>query len=195
MSLAARLAALAAPLILSACTTVHGIPLPMSEPAGPRGPEFLAAGEIRSSIGKSAAWDDWNIRGPRVNLTRSADGSWDGTAGPAMTGFHLDVKPGMLTGPGVSLSVEKMADGFTEVGGLFFQDRYWIRISPTTLTGKTHGGRCGFELKRVSPALFSGDVACGMQIDRVTIEFLGTAARVDAPVLPQFAVALIAVMP
>ena len=59
----------------------------MSEPAGPKGPEFLAAGEIRSSIGKSAAWDDWNIRGPRVNLTRSADGSWDGTAGPAMTGL------------------------------------------------------------------------------------------------------------
>jgi hypothetical protein len=195
MTLAARLAALAAPLILSACTTVHGTPLPMSEPAGPKGPEFLAGGEIRSSIGKSAAWDDWNIRGPRVNLARSADGSWDGTAGPAMTGFHLEVKPGMLSGPGVSLSVEKMADGFIELGGLFFQDRYWVRISPAKVTGTTHGGRCGFELKRVSPILYSGDMACGMEITRVTIEFLGTAARVDDPILPQFAVALVAVMP
>ena len=195
MTLAARLAALAAPLLVAACTTAHGIPLPMSGPAGPKGPEFLAGGELRSSIGKSVAWDDWHIRGPRVNLTRSADGGWDGTGGPDLSGFHLEVKPGMLSGPGVSLSVEKMPDGFIEVGGLFFQDRYWLRISPARLTGHTHGGRCSFEFKRVSPALFSGDVACGTEISRVTIELLGTAARVDDPILPQFAVALVAVLP
>jgi hypothetical protein len=195
MTLAARLAALAAPLLLTACTTVHGVPLPMSEPAGPRGPEFVATGEVRSSIGKSVAWDEWRIVGPRVNLTRSPDGSWDGMAGPDMAGFHLEVKPGRLSGPGVSLSVEKMADGFVEVGGLFFQDRYWIRVSPEKLHGSTHSGACSFEFKRVTPNLFSGDLACGMQITRVTIELFGSAARTTDPLLPQMAIAVVAVMP
>jgi hypothetical protein len=195
LAVAAHLASVAAPLLLSACATVHGVPLEMTVPATPRTTDFVSTGEIRSSIGTSAAFDAWHVRGPGVNLTRSPDGSWDGTAGPAMTGFHLDAKPGLLTGPGVSLSVEKMADGFVEVGGLFFQDRYWLRISQARLTGSTHGGRCSFDLKRVTPIMYVGDMACGMEIVRVSIEFHGDAARVEEPILPQAAIALVAVMP
>jgi hypothetical protein len=195
MTLASRLAALAAPLLLSACATVHGVPLQMTAPTGPKPPQFVATGEIRSSIGKSVAWDEWRIVGPRVNLTRSPDGSWDGTAGPVMSPFHLEVEAGRVSGPGVSLSIEKMADGFVEVGGLFFQDRYWIRVSPEKLNGSTHSGKCSFEFKRVSANLFSGDMACGMEITRVTMELFGTAARFGEPALPQMAIALVAVMP
>jgi hypothetical protein len=194
MTHAARLAAALSPLLLAACVT-QGIPLPMSSPTGPRAPEFVATGEFRASIGKSAAWDEWRVVGPRVNLTRNADGTWDGTAGPMMSGFHLEVEPGRLSGPNLSLSIQRMADGFVEVGGLFFGDRYWIRISPQKLQGNTHGGRCSFEFKRVSPALFVGDIACGMEINRVSIEVLGAAARVEEPILPQAAIALVAVMP
>jgi hypothetical protein len=195
MTFAARLAAFAAPLLLSACATVHGLPLEMTAPAAPKAQEFVATGEIRSSIGTSAAFDAWHVRGPGVNLTRAPDGSWDGTAGPDMTGFHLDVKPGRLAGPGVSLSVEKMTDGFVEVGGLFFQDRYWIRISQARLTGSTHGGKCSFDLKRATPIMYVGDMACGMELVRVSIDFHGDAGRLEEPILPQLAIALVAVMP
>jgi hypothetical protein len=167
----------------------------MSVPTAPKPAGFVATGEIRSSIGKSAAFDAWHIRGPNVNLTRAESGSWDGTGGPEMTGLHLEVKPGLLVGPGVSLSVEKMADGFVEVGGLFYQDRYSIRLSSQRLTGSTHGGRCSFDLKRITPTLYGGDMACGMEISRVSIEFLGDAGRAEEPVLPQVAIALVAVMP
>jgi hypothetical protein len=195
MTIAARLAALAAPLLLSACATVHGVPLPMTTPAVEKPPTFVSTGEIRSSIGKSAAWDEWRIVGPRVNLSRNPDGSWDGTAGPVMSPVHLVAEPGRVSGPGVNLSIERMTDGFVEVGGLFFQDRYWIRVSPEKVNGSTHSGKCSFEFKRVSPNLYGGDLACGREITRVTIELFGTAARFGEPVLPQLAIALVAVMP
>jgi hypothetical protein len=38
-------------------------------------------------------------------------------------------------------------------------------------------------------------MACGMEIVRVSIEFHGDAARVEEPILPQAAIALVAVMP
>jgi len=167
----------------------------MSAPSGPKQDDFKATGEFRSSIGKSAAFDEWRIVGPRVNLTRSADGSWEGTAGPMMGAFHLNVKPGQLDGPNVSLSIQRMPDGFVEIGGLFFGDRYWLRVSPQMLKGNTHSGRCSFEFKRVAPTLFTGDIACGMEITRVSIEVLGVAGRAEDPVLPQAALALVAVMP
>jgi len=190
-----RLAALLAPLLLSACAVTHGLPLPMSTPTEPQAAEFRATGEIRSSIGKSAAFDGWRLVGPLVNLTRKADGSWEGTAGPRMSAFRLEVEPGYLRGPSVSVSIERMADGFVEVGGLFFEDRYWVRISPEKLQGNTHSGRCSFEFKRAGPGLFTGDVACGMSVNPASIEFLGAAARVEDPILPQVALALLAVMP
>jgi hypothetical protein len=198
IALAARLAAVAAvaaPLLLSACATVRGTPLEMTIPSTPRAAEFVATGELRTSYGKSAAFDAWHIRGPRVNLTRAADGSWDGTGGPDMQGLHLEVKPGEVRGAGVSLGIEKMADGFVEVGGLFFLDRYSIRISSQRITGSTHGGRCSFDLKRLDPTRFGGELACGMEITRIDLELLGEAARGQDPILPQVALALVAVMP
>ena len=195
MPRASRLAVLAAPLLLAACATTQGVPLPMSTPVAPKPDGFRATGEFRSTIGKSAAFDEWRVVGPRINLARNPDGTWDGTAGPAMSPFHLEAKPGDLDGPNLNLSVQRAADGVVEIGGLFFGDRYFVRVSPQKLQGKTHGGKCSFEFKRVSPTVFAGDVACGMEITRVGIELFGVAGRVDDPVLPQAALALMAVMP
>jgi hypothetical protein len=197
LALAVRLVAhlAAAPLLLSACATVHGTPLEMTVPATPKAAGFVATGELRASYGKSAAFDAWHVRGPNVNLTRAEDGSWDGTGGPDMRALHLEVRPGEVRGPGVSLSVEKMADGSVEVGGLFFLDRYSIRISSQRITGSTRSGKCSFDLKRTSPDRFDGDMACGMAITRIGLELFGDAARGEAPVLPQVALALLAVMP
>jgi hypothetical protein len=185
----------AAPLLLSACATVHGTPLEMTVPTTPRTTAFASTGELRASYGKSAAFDAWHVRGPNVNLTRAEDGSWDGTGGPEMTGLHLEVKPGAVRGAGVSLSIEKMADGFVEVGGLFFMDRYSIRVSSQRITGSTRGGRCSFDLKRLDPTRFGGELACGMEITRIGLELFGDAARGADPILPQAALALLAVMP
>jgi len=195
MSRASRLVAVVAPLLLAACATTQGVPLPMSTPAAPKQAEFRPIGEIRSSIGKSAAFDEWRVVGPRINLTRNPDGSWEGTAGPAMSPFHLDVKPGYLDGPNLNLSIQRMADGVVEIGGLFFGSRYFVRVSPQKLQGNTYGGKCSFEFKRVSPTVYSGDIACGMQITRVGIELFGVASRVGDPILPQAAMALVAVLP
>jgi hypothetical protein len=195
MNRTARLLALLPPLLLAACATSQGLPLPMSTPSGPKAIEFVATGEFRSSIGESAAFDEWRVVGPLVNLARKADGSWDGTAGPKQSGVHFDVKPGALMGPTLSLGIQKTADGYIEVGGLYFGERVAIRISPRKLTGATHDGRCSFEFDRVSPTQFGGDVACGTNVTRTYIELLGVAARVEDPVLPQAALALLAVMP
>jgi len=195
MSRTARLLPLLTPLLLAACATSQGLPLPMSTPSGPKAIEFVATGEFRSSIGESAAFDEWRVVGPHLNLARQADGSWDGTAGPSQAGVHFDVKPGALTGPMISLGIRRTADGFVEVGGLYLGERVAIRFSPRKLMGATHDGRCSFEFDRVSPTQFGGDVACGTDVTRTYIELLGVAARVEDPVLPQAALALLAVMP
>lgn len=190
-----RLLLLAAPLALAACATAGGHPLPMSTPAGEKPAEFRSTGEFRSSIGKSAAFDDWRVVGPRINLTRNPDGSWDGTAGPKMTGFHLDVEPGQVHGPNLVLGIQRTGAGVVEVGGIFLGDRFLIKLTSKKLQGTTEGGRCSFDLDRASPALYVGDLACGKQVTGVSIELLGQAARVEDPVLPQAALALLAVMP
>ena len=177
------------------CATVRGTPLEMSVPVVPKAADFVATGELRASYGKSAAFDAWHVRGPNVNLARSEDGSWDGTGGPDMQGLKLEVQPGEVRGAGVSLGIQKLADGSVEVGGLFFLDRYLVRISSQRITGSTRGGSCSFDLKRVSPGRFDGDLACGTEVTRIGLELLGDADRVEAPVLPQAAIALVAVMP
>jgi hypothetical protein len=191
----ARRTALTAPLFLAACATVSGSPLPMSTPAEPRADPFQATGELRSSLGKSAAFDGWRVVGPQINLVRNPDGSWDGTAGPAMTAFHLETEPGVVRGARLAISISRGSDGSFEVGGLFFDERYRFRLSPEALTGNARGGRCAFELKRASPELYMGDVACGLDLSQMSVEFRGGAARVEEPVLPQLALALLAVLP
>jgi hypothetical protein len=188
-------AAFATPLLMTACATMNGTPLPMTTPTEPRSPEFQATGELRSSVGNSAAFDGWRVVGPQINLTRNADGSWNGTAGPAMTAFHLHTRLGEVHGTKVAITVSKGSDGSFVVGGLFFDERYTIRLSTKTLTGSVRGGRCAFELKRVSPELYAGDVACGREVSQMSVEFRGGAARVEDPILPQLALALLAVLP
>jgi hypothetical protein len=195
MARLARRTAFTALLFLAACASVSGSPLPMSTPTEPRADQFQATGELRTSLGRSAAFDGWRVVGPQINLVRNADGSWDGTAGPAMTAFHLETGPGVVHGARLAITISRGSDGAFEVGGLFFDERYRFRLSPETLTGNARGGRCGFELKRASPGLYMGDVACGLDLSQMSVEFRGGAARVEEPMLPQLALALLSVMP
>jgi hypothetical protein len=190
-----RLSALLATLLLAGCATARGVPLPMTAPAAPAAAEFHALGELRSSAGRSAAFDGWRVVGPEINLSRGADGSWDGSAGPRMSSVHLAPGVGTLGGPGLSITIERAADGFMEIGGLRHGERFAVRVSPQRLTGKTRDGHCAFEFTRASPGRYDGTAACGKDIGYVGIELLGAAAQVESPVLPQFALALLSTLP
>jgi hypothetical protein len=169
--------------------------MPMTSPAAPAPAEFHAFGELRSTMGRSAAFDGWRVVGPEVNLSRSADGSWHGTAGPMMGPVHLEARDGMLHGPNLVVSIERTADGFIEIGGLRFGGRFSVRISRQRLVGSTRNGHCGFELSRTAPERYDGRVACGKDSGYLGLELLGAATQVEAPVLPQFALALLSTLP
>jgi hypothetical protein len=190
-----RLSALLAPLLLAGCAAPRGIPMPMTSPGAPAAEEFHALGELRSTMGRSAAFDGWRVVGPEINLSRSADGSWHGSAGPRMASVHLAPGLGTLSGPGLFITIERAADGFIEIGGLRHGERFTVRISPQRLTGKTGGGHCAFEYTRTTPGRFDGTAACGKDVGYAGIELLGAAAQVEAPILPQFALALLSTLP
>jgi hypothetical protein len=195
MTLRASVAPIAA-LLLSACASTGGTPLAMTRPPSPaRTAEFRPTGEVRSSLGKSASFDAWLVIGPSVNLAYAEDGAWIGSAGAIERGFRLAVKDGTLSGSGVNVSITREADGTVVIGGMYFQSRYLVRLASGKITGSTRGGKCSFELSAQGQGLYQGNLACGRSVDTFFIHLLGDAARTDDPVLPQVALALLAVLP
>jgi hypothetical protein len=182
----ARAAALAAVLLVAAPPRAAAQDVP-----------FEPTGELRMNgvIGfNSVSFDQDRIVGPIVNLTRRDDGSWGGDLG----GQDLDLQPveAGLRAPNVTLKF-KSKDGRTKIEGLYFGQRVRIELDAKKLSGRF--GACSMTLKRKGPPVYHGDLGCLRPGDRlpiagrVSLEVIGEAAS-NTPPLPQFALALLAVL-
>lgn len=187
MRLGSLLAALAA-LLLS----------PLAGAAQDR-PPFEPTGELRfhghGAVGTSAAFDAERLVGPTVNLTRREDGTWGGDL--AGQNMDLEVTDRRVSGPNVSLALTQKG-GRTEVEGLFFNQRFRVSLDAKRLHGRF--GECSFDLVRKRGGAYRGDVGCLRRraafpsSAKATLSLIGVAAD-PAPPLPQFALALVAILP
>ncbi len=182
--------------LLAALAAIALTPLPGS---AQEKPPFEATGELRlhgyGTIGSSAAYDAERLVGPTVNLTRREDGSWGGDlAGQDM---DLEISERRVSGPNVSLNVSQKG-GRTEVEGIFFNRRFRVSLDAKRLQGRF--GECSFDLVRKRGGAYQGDIGCLRArstfpgVARATLSLIGTAAN-PIPPMPQFALALVAILP
>ena len=190
-----RRPALIAAALLAACATPKVTPLPMPSAEGSGEISFVPTG----SAGTSAAFDQTRVFGPMVNMEASAEGVWGGDLrGQSVV---LDVSEGRLRGAGLEMAVEREGDAL-RLGGLVRSRRVSLRLSPKFLTGTVDGGACSFDMRLASPGVYRGSVSCSPRrsqrlssVPTATLRLAGDAARVESPVLPQFVLALLAVLP
>jgi hypothetical protein len=156
---------------------------------------FVAVG----GTGTSAAFDERRIVGPSVNLTLGDGGTWAGDL--AGQNVSLAIAPDRITGAGVDLHVERAGDA-TSLRGIWFQRRVSLDFTPKSIAGRA-GPACSVDLRRQAPGVYQGSVGCVVQqpdrtqqaaVSRATIQLAGDAA-LPSPPMPQFALALVAVLP
>ncbi len=193
-----RLAVLAASSVVLACATPSGAPVavttPVSGESKPR--DFQASGEVfcdAQGTGTSVAFSDFRLVGPRVNMTRDANGNWAGNLGDR--NMIVAVKPGRITGDAVDLYVVRKG-ATVSIQGMYFQRQVWFTLKPGEIQGTTDGGRCSFDLAPTKiPGTYTGGMGCGGAIRMGTLQLTGTAASLEDPPMPQLVFALLAVLP
>jgi hypothetical protein len=171
--------------------------LPLAAAAQPA-PEYQPTGEIlfrvAGGISSGTSYDEARIIGPSVNLEESEGGTWIGDiAGNAV---DLEVTGERVTGAGVDLYVKQDKKQLV-IRGSVFNRRLWLEISPKKLSGRA--GDCSLDLRQKTPGRYEGNIGCsrGTQIPqtgRAEVRLDGTAAEAKPP-LPQFALALVSVLP
>jgi hypothetical protein len=167
------------------------------------GPAFRAAGEIffvsTGGVGSSAAFDARRVVGPSVNLTLGEGGAWSGAL--AGQDVSLAIAPGRITGAGVDLHVERKGDA-TSLRGIWFQRRVSLEFTPESISGRA-GPVCSVDVERDAPGVYRGSMACVVQetlrtqqaaVSSASLRLAGDAA-LPSPPMPQFALALVAVVP
>ncbi|HET6922358.1 MAG TPA: hypothetical protein VFI16_04340 [Anaeromyxobacteraceae bacterium] len=186
-------------LALAACAgapAVRAVPVPMPTSAEGDGEVvFLPLG----SVGNGAAFDAHRVVGPTVNMAATPEGVWGGD----LRGRNvvLEVGEGRLAGAALELTVEREGDAL-RLAGLLGNRRVNFRVSPRQIQGTLDGGACSFDLSLESPGRYQGFLACpaprGERLPAVSsasLRLVGDAARLDQPMLPQLALALLAVLP
>jgi hypothetical protein len=160
---------------------------------------FDPSGELlfvaRGAQSAGASFDAERLVGPTVNMSRRDDGGWAGDLGGE--NIDLEVSEHRLTGANVDIHLDRSNDK-TTVRGTYFGQRISLEFGPRAVTGRV--GACSIDLERKRPGYYEGDVGCvtrGMTmpaIARATLKLAGLAAEVRPP-MPQFALALISVLP
>lgn len=159
---------------------------------------FQATGEVfflgYGGVGNGASYSDDRIVGQNVNLTRRDDGGWAGD----LLGQNVDmvVTPERLSAPNFDVHIERKGDRLAVRGNVFGQ-RFSVEMTPKELTGRS--GSCSFDLSRIQPGVFRGNVGC--MSPRASLPSTGTGllklagdASQREPALPQLALALIAAL-
>lgn len=164
----------------------------------------------QGTIGTGATFDDARVMGPTVNMAATPEGVWGGDV--RGRNFVLQVSEGRLTGAAFEVAVEQEGDAL-HLAGIVDGRRVNVRLSPRRLQGTTNGGVCSFDLTLIAPGSYRGFLACpalparfilprvsaaGQRLPTVTsttFRLSGDAAQLDRPVLPQLALALLAVLP
>jgi hypothetical protein len=161
-------------------------------------PEFQATGEVvfrvSGAVSTGASYDDARIIGPVVNLEENEGGGWIGDIGGNAVDLEIDGEK--VNGAGVNLFV-KQEKKHLVIRGTVLNRRISVQVAAKKLSGRA--GDCSFDLTLKSPGLYTGNIGCsrGTQIPRTAraeMRFGGTAAE-PRPPLPQFALAIVSVLP
>lgn len=172
-------------LVLAACATSAGrVPVATTPPpAGPAPAEFKPTGEVQVvGIGvasSSASFDPWRVSGPRVNVARVDASTWGGHVGDR--DLRVQVRPGRITGAGVSIAVERAGETL-EIGGVLGEARLRFEITARHVRGTV--GRRTYEMAATAPGHYVGN-------GRI-LHLTGAAADLANPPMPQLVLALIA---
>jgi hypothetical protein len=184
---------------LAACAGAPGakavpVPMPTSTEGGGE-VIFLPLG----SVGTGAAFDAHRVMGPTVNMAATPEGVWGGDL--RGRSVLLETGEGRLAGAAFELTVEREGDAL-RLAGLLGNRRVNLKVSPRQIQGTLDGGVCSFDLSLESPGRYQGFLSCpaprGERLPVVTsasLRLMGDAARLDQPMLPQLALALLAVLP
>jgi hypothetical protein len=151
-------------------------------PEAPPDLDFQATGEVLTRD-SSAAFNDWRVVGPHVNLTRREDGTWAGDI--AHVNVVLTPSDGRLSGANADLHFLRWGNEVVvrgHVGGRGIN----VRVQPGDGMPIPDGIACRYEGNLVDCDKQSSSVRTG-------IELRGLAARTRDPVMPQFGLALLAV--
>jgi len=189
-------------IVMAACAcATSGTPAPMNGAGGGAGAQ--ATGELlfraTGAAAVGASFDASHVMGPRVNMAMAEGGAWAGD----LDGRNvvLSVEPGHLSGAGVDLHVERQGDALA-VRGLYGQHRVDISVTPKSIRGTSDGGRCSYDLTAREPRRLAGTVGCTTargammpQVATAELKIAGEGAQLSAPALPQFVLALLAVVP
>lgn len=145
MTRTAATAALAATLL--GCATAAKPPpppVPMTPPPAGGPGEFSPKGEVSwkdltgANPARRVAFDDWQIRGPTVSLTRSSDGRWVGKVRGVPVA--LTAAPGKLSGGDVDLSLTFDDKGAVVVDGLWGGKKVKLVLEKNRVSGFVPGG-------------------------------------------------------
>ncbi|HEX9290793.1 MAG TPA: hypothetical protein VF904_14835 [Anaeromyxobacteraceae bacterium] len=160
---------------------------------------FDPSGELlfvaRGAQSAGASYDADRLVGPTVNMSRREDGGWAGDLGGQ--NIDLEVSDTRLSGANVDLHVDRSNDK-TTVRGTYFGQRISLELSPRTVSGRV--GACSLDLTRKRPGYYEGDLGCVTRgtampaVAKATLKLAGDAATARPP-MPQFALALISVLP
>jgi len=160
---------------------------------------FDPSGEIlfvaRGAPSAGASYDAERLVGATVNMARRDDGGWAGDLGGQS--IDLEVSDTRLTGANVDLHVDRSNDK-TTVRGTYFGQRISLELGPRTVSGRV--GACSLDLTRKRPGYYEGDLGCVARgvamptVAKATLKLAGDAAAMHPP-MPQFALALISVLP
>lgn len=171
--------------------------LPLAAAAQPTIDE-QTAGEvvfrISGGISTGASYDGERVLGPVVNLEEGEGGGWVGDIGG--NPVDLEVSDERVTGAGVDLFVKREKSQLV-IRGSLFNRRLWLEVGAKKVSGRA--GDCSIDLKWKSPGLYVGNIGCSRgtqtpQTARAELRFAGTAVD-PTPPLPQFALAIVSVLP
>lgn len=163
---------------------------------------FVASGVVNlasGSVGSGATFSDHAVTGQNVNMATTPEGVWGGDL--RGHNLHLELSEGRIGGVALELRVDREGDTL-RLSGIFGGRRVNLELSPRRLHGTLDGATCSFDLNSEGPGQYRGLVSCpparGQRLPDVTtatFHLVGDAARLDQPVLPQMALALLAVLP
>jgi hypothetical protein len=178
------IAAFLAASTLSCAGGGQQVPVAFAPTAGGVVPaEYAPTGEI--SVNQSGAtFDDWRVVGPRVNLTRDAEGTWTGS----LLGVNMALKPtapGKLYGSGADLNFLRWGE-FVMIQGMLGGRQVQFRFQPGPGYAVQGGILCNATPRSI-------DCTQGAANQTSNMLLRGQAASAQPP-MPQFGLALIAAL-